>query len=251
MTKGIEAWVRPLLDARAGGPLVEALPGLVDDERAYAVQAEVTRHLGLAAGYKLGFTMADPPPTGLAHAPAHGALLADQVRATGAHLPVAGEPLVECEVVIRTREPLTPDLDVAGLAARVDVAPGIEVPVARFRSWWPVGGAPRITRPEFIADGCLAAHLVVGDAWRPAAGMMLSGVAVTLSCPDGSEVRGTGAAVMGDPIRALAWFVAAAGEVPAGHLVATGTLTPAVRAVEGVYAADFAGLGRVEVSFGA
>lgn len=245
----IGSWAASLLSVHAGGSPIDGLPGLVEEVDGYAVQAAVTRGLGPTVGYKLSFTTADPPSTGLSRAPAYGALVAGQVRADGASIPLDGEPLIECELAVRVREELTPGLDAAALAARVEVAPAIEVPVSRFGSWWPAGGAPRLDRPEFIADACLAAHLVVGTDWRPASGLALAEVEVVLNGPEGELARGQGSAVMGDPLRALAWLVGSLGGLPAGLVVATGTLTAPVRPVAGRYAAVFAGLGRVGVSF--
>ncbi|KRB77778.1 hypothetical protein ASE01_06180 [Nocardioides sp. Root190] len=249
----IDSWAASLLAVHAGADAIEQLPGLIDEEQGYAVQAAVAQGLGPVVGHKLSFTTADPPPTGLGRAPAYGPFVSGQVRAGrpgAAPIRLGGEPLVECEIVMRVRADLTPDLDLAALAARVDVAPGIEVPVSRFRSWWPEGGGPRLDRPEFIADACLAAHLVVGDTWVPAAGRDLAAVEVVLTGPDGTQQRGIGSAVMGDPMRALAWLVEALGGLPAGRVVATGTLTAPVRAERGTYVAGFTGLGSVEVTFG-
>jgi 2-keto-4-pentenoate hydratase len=245
----IGSWAASLLSVHAGGAPIDALPGLADEGDGYAVQAAVARGLGPTVGYKLSFTTADPPPNGLGRAPAYGPFVADQVHSDGASIPLVGEPLVECELVMRAREELAPGLDPGALAARVDVAPAIEVPVSRFRSWWPAGGSPRLDRPEFIADACLAAHLVVGAPWRPASGLALAEVEVVLDGPGGELARGRGAAVMGDPLRALAWLVESLGGLPAGLLVATGTLTAPVRPVAGVHTATFTGLGAVDVSF--
>lgn len=245
----IGIWAASLLSVHAGGVPLEGLPGLADEEDGYAVQAAVALELGPVVGYKLSFTTADPPPTGLGRAPAYGPFVPGQVRADGASIPLVGEPLVECEFVIRAREDLVPGLDPRALAERVDVAPAIEIPVSRFRSWWPVDTAPRLDRPEFVADSCLAGHLVVGHDWVPASVLALAGVEVVLTGPDGVLAQGRGSAVMGDPLRALAWLVESLGGLPAGLVVATGTLTAPVRPVAGVHTATFTGLGAVDVSF--
>lgn len=246
---GIESWAHSLLAVHAGGAPLDGLPGLGEEADGYAVQVAVASALGPVVGYKLSFTTADPPPTGLGRAPAYGPFVAGQLRPDGAGISLDGGPLVECELAMRVREDLEPGLGLADLAARVDVAPAIEVPVSRFRSWWPLDGAPRLARPEFIADACLAAHLVIGADWSPARGLDLAEVGVELTGPGSVRVQGRGSAVMGHPLRAIAWLAEALGGLSAGLVVATGTLTAPVRPAVGRYTAAFDGLGRVQVSF--
>jgi 2-keto-4-pentenoate hydratase len=98
----------------------------------------------------------------------------------------------------------------------------IEVPDSRYADFTKVGAA------QLIADTACASWLVLGPAvetpWRH---IDLSAHAVKAYRNGGKVAEGTGRAVLGDPRKALAWFVNEAsrycGGVKAGQFVTTGT----------------------------
>ena len=98
----------------------------------------------------------------------------------------------------------------------------IEVPDSRYRDFTKVGAA------QLIADTACASWLVLGPAVdRPWRDIDLSAHAVKGLRNGGVVAEGTGKAVLGDPRKALTWFVneasAYAGGVQAGQFVTTGT----------------------------
>jgi 2-keto-4-pentenoate hydratase len=98
----------------------------------------------------------------------------------------------------------------------------IEVPDSRYQDFTKVGAA------QLIADTACASWLVLGPAVdRPWRHLDLSSHVVK-GLKNGAQLaEGTGKAVLGDPRRALAWFVNEAstfcGGVKAGQFVTTGT----------------------------
>jgi 2-keto-4-pentenoate hydratase len=98
----------------------------------------------------------------------------------------------------------------------------IEVPDSRYQDFTKVGAA------QLIADTACASWLVLGPAvetpWR---GIDLSQHVVTGYSNGDKVAEGTGKAVLGDPRKAVAWFVNEAstycGGVKAGQFVTTGT----------------------------
>jgi 2-keto-4-pentenoate hydratase len=112
------------------------------------------------------------------------------------------------------------------LAAVSSLHLSIEVPDSRYRDFTKVGAA------QLIADTACASWLVLGPAvetpWRH---LELSQHKVTGHRNGEQVVEGTGKAVLGDPRKALTWFVNEActycGGVKSGQFVTTGTcITP-------------------------
>ncbi|PZF77798.1 hydratase [Aestuariivirga litoralis] len=98
----------------------------------------------------------------------------------------------------------------------------IEVPDSRYQDFTRVGAA------QLIADTACASWLVLGPAVdRPWRELDLSAHAVKGLLNSAVKAEGTGEAVLGDPKRALTWFVNEAatycGGVKAGQFVTTGT----------------------------
>lgn len=116
----------------------------------------------------------------------------------------------------------TPYTEEEAMAAVGSLHLSIEVPDSRYADFTKVGAA------QLIADTACASWLVLGPAvevpWR---GIDLSSHAVK-GLKNGTLVtEGTGKAVLGDPRKALTWFVneasAYCGGVKAGQFVTTGT----------------------------
>ncbi|MGE3377586.1 MAG: 2-keto-4-pentenoate hydratase [Nocardioides sp.] len=238
----------------AGSPGLDTLEGLGSLDP-YLVQAAFVdrlcaREQTTIAGYKLSFTVQDPPAEGPASSPAYGRLIGAQIHDSGTRLGLAGEPLVETELLLRPRTTVTAGTPLRDLIAALEVRPALEVPVSRFRAWLPPSGPPRLTRAEFIADNCLARALVVGGFWVSAESLDLGEVETCLTGPGNLVARATSAVVMGSPLVAFSWLLETVGSVAAGEVVATGTITTPVRAESGTYRADFgASLGSVFVGF--
>lgn len=162
-------------------------------------------------------------------------------------------PFLECEFGLRVGAEVADDdpvpADADATWALVDaVVPAIELVDSRFTQTF--GASPL----SLIADNAVAAAAVLGepvlvDAATPPA---LAPVAVALIV-DGVEVAaGTGADVLGDPIRALQWVIghelARGRSIDAGTVVITGTCTglvPVTAAADVV--ADFGIYGRVSM----
>jgi 2-keto-4-pentenoate hydratase len=138
-----------------------------------------------------------------------------------------------------------PYSDAEALAAVGSLHLSIEVPDSRYQDFTKVGAA------QLIADTACASWLVLGPAveapWRH---LDLS-AHVVKGFRNGQQVaEGTGKAVLGDPRKALTWFVNEAstycGGVKAGQFVTTGTcIMPfAISAGDGI-SADYGVLGAI------
>ena len=141
--------------------------------------------------------------------------------------------------------PLTVDAIADAIAG---VLPGIEVVDSRFTDWRSVGA------PSLIADsachGAWVKGALVAD-WRK---FDLAEQAVTLSVNGTIVQRGSGAAVLGHPLKALQWLVNRLHRegvgLAAGDYVTTGVTTDIYDAQPGdVMVADFGPVGSASVMF--
>ena len=223
---------RRLVSARRDGRQISDLddslvPATIDD--AYRINAKVAQQLGWEPlGWKIAATTEGVRAKLRTTGPIYGRTFRRFRYETPARMRHAEllDPLVECEffctlgsdLPIRDR-PWTMDDIIRAVAA---VHAGIEVAECRF----PSGALPRL--PAILADGSASGRYVFGGAipnWRAG----LAGIEVRLEV-DGREIRrGTGADVMGDPLRPLLWLAEERRRIGdglrAGELVSTGSMT--------------------------
>ncbi len=203
-------------------------------EEAYEIQDEVIEALGGSAPVaKLGLTSKAKQQQMKVAEPLYGWFVeGSEIR--------AGESLVSSELIQPRVEPEVAFLigdDLAGpdvgahqvLAATVSVMPAIDVLDSRYSGY-------SFTLPDVIADNASAAHYALGGP-VPVEGINLRNVGCVFS--KNGEVVGTaaGAAVMGHPAAAVAWFVRKLSErnqsLAAGSLVLAGALTGAIPVAAG------------------
>jgi 2-keto-4-pentenoate hydratase len=235
-------------------PLSEVHPAMTVVD-AYAIQMIVTERRRAAGeslvGWKLGLTSAAMQQQLGVDQPDYAPLLSGHVVEPGATIPVAEliAPRAEAEIAFVLREPLrgpgvTPD-DVA--AATGAVTASLEIIDSRIVGW-------RIKLADTIADMASAARIVVSDARRPLDGLDLRTERVVLARNGEPVAEGVGAAVLGDPLAAVAWAANTLGPLgvtlEAGHVVMPGAMHASVPVAAGdVISATFERLGPVDVRF--
>jgi len=250
--KRVVAAAKRLLEARREGTLLDALPEDVaprDLAEALAVQdALATRIAVPVAGWKIGATAAPvQAKIGLTH-PFHGRVFGGTLYASGIALPAGGgHNILEAELAVRLARDLPP---VRGGHSRETVAaavgaviPCIEINRPSFRTPFAMRGL------DVIADNGSNAGLVLGAPIAEWQRYDLAAVAVVFRLGGHERAKGTGAAVMGHPLAALAWLAderaARGAPLRAGEIVATGSMMGFVDAKAGdVAEAVFSGLGR-------
>lgn len=249
-----------LLDMRRTGRIVSDLPDDLrptDLESAYAIQAAVVDGLlppdERAIGYKCACTSPAAQAALRVDRPVFGRLLSHTTSASGVVLPASAftHRVIEAEFAFRIGDDVP---ERAGghtadsIADHIDaVMSAIEVVDHRFESW-------TLGALQVAADNAIHGWWIHGDPlteWRRL-DLAASGVVVRRN---GDVVTtGSGANVLGDPLRAMAWL---ADELPrfgrrllAGDLVTTGITTEVFEATAGdVLCAEFDGVGMVEVTF--
>lgn len=223
----------------------------------YAIQAELAKQSGQSiVGWKIAATSVAGQRHIHVDGPLAGCLLSGRARESGARIALAGNHMkvAEAEFAFRIGTSLpkrAPAYSVAEVVAAVaSLHPAIEVPDSRFEDFTRVGTA------QLIADVACACWFVIGPAtladWR-AVDLAQHGVAAYRNGTLAGE--GSGANVLGDPRRALAWIaneLSTYGDgLRAGDVVITGTcVTPLPVSAGDAIKMDFGAFGALEVEFG-
>jgi len=236
---------------------VRDLIGGDDVPRAYRVQELLiegkTRAGHRRVGRKIGLTSRAVQAQLGVHQPDFGTLLDTMAVRPGEPIPAGRllQPRIEAEIAFVIERDLDrPDLTPAEVRAAVGVAlPALEIVDSRIAGW-------DITIADTVADNASSGLFVLGDARVPLSSWDPVTVKMTL-WEDGREVsEGTGAACLGDPLRALAWLAGIAVEfgapLRAGEIILSGSLAPMVAVRPGAaYRAVLSGMGEVCASFAA
>ena len=230
---GIERAARTLLEARRTGNLLDAMPPdamprTVDE--GYAIQQAVTEQWpDRVAGWKIGATSKEIQALFGISEPIYGPVFAKTVFDSPVRVAAGDFPhrLIETEFAFRFARDLparstayTRDEIIEAIDA---LLPSFEIVNPRFAS------VPAKNIPLFVADFCANGGAVLGEPianWRTL-DLTLAGASLAI---DGVErQRGTGALSLGDPIKALEWFVDAFSKrgqtLRTGQFVMTGTMT--------------------------
>jgi 2-oxopent-4-enoate hydratase len=236
-------------------PLTEEIPELTVADAYRIQQINVHRRKdegGLVRGRKVGLTsLAMQQQLGVDE-PDFGAIFADMVIEEGDPIPVSEliQPRIEAEIAFVMESDLQgPGVSSAdALRAVAGALPALEIIDSRVADW-------KIKLPDTIADNASSARVVCGGRLTPLDDLDLRTIGMVLSVDGAVAATGAGAAVLGNPIRCVAWLANKLGEfgVPlrAGDLVLAGALHAAVGVAAGTSVqAEFAELGSVTTRFG-
>jgi 2-keto-4-pentenoate hydratase len=236
-------------------PLTDAEPAMTALD-AYAVQAIVAQHRQEAGetliGWKLGLTSSAMQQQLGVDQPDYGPLLSGHVVGPDDTVATADliAPRAEAEIAFVLRAPLRgPGVTAADVVeATESVAAAIEVIDSRIVGW-------RIKLADTIADMASSARIVVSDRRYPLAGLDLRAEHVVVSRNGEVVSEGEGAAVLGDPLAAVAWAANTLGPLGVtlepGQIVMPGAMHASTPVSAGdVVEATFDRLGPVRVRFG-
>jgi len=208
-------------------PLAVPPPALADG---IAAQVARARALGAAppAGFKIGATtQAMQAYLGLP-GPAASFMALQDLHGSGSTLAYRDflNPGVECEVAVHLGAdlppgPCTPEQAVAAVDG---VMAGIELVENRYPD------LPAFGTPAMVADGAYHAAAVLGTPTADWRSLDLAALPGTILVDGRVRGTGTGAALLGHPMRALAWLASSAeaaahGGLRAGQVVMLGSVT--------------------------
>lgn len=200
------------------------------------------------AGFKIGATAAKMQEyLGLA-GPIAGFMEAADLHASGVSMGWAAlrGPGVECEIGVRLAAdlPFGPCSQAQAAAAVGEVFAAIEIVENRYGTP-PSGDLKAVGVPVLVADQVFHRAAVLGAPLANWPEIDLAGVGGRIAVDGAEQARGTGADLLGHPIRALAWLASSAtahgfGGLRAGQVIMLGSVTPPIW---------LAGPCRVEISF--
>jgi len=240
---------------RIAVPQISAGRPWLGPNEAYRVQEEVVRRR-LAAGdrivgWKVGLTSEAMQRQLGVDQPDYGPLLSSYVVPDGGTIRVEAliAPRIEAEIGFvlgsALRGPGVTADDV--VAATEGVVAALEIIDSRIEGW-------RLTLVDTVADLASSARVVAADRLVPIAGLDLRTIAVTLRRNGEVVGNGVGAAVLGNPVDAIAWTANKLGELGVtlqpGQLIIPGALHASVPVTAGTeFRASFDTLGDVSVLF--
>jgi 2-keto-4-pentenoate hydratase len=253
----VDAIAGELLDAYRTRVPVEQLTARYPEltlEDAYAIQlAQVAYWTAEGAeikGHKVGLTSAPMQEMLGIDQPDYGHLRDDMLHRDGDAIPAEQfiAPRAEPELGFVLKERLAgPGVTLQDAMQAVgSVAPALELIDSRIRDW-------KIGLLDTIADNASSGAVVLG-AVAAADDLDLPGIRCSLSLNGEVVETGDGAAVLGNPLAAVAWLANTLAErgiaLEAGHVVLPGACTRAVPFAAGdTVAASFDGLGTVTARF--
>ncbi len=250
MTIETKAAVDEFWHARSRG---EYFPAAYEDrlslDEAYRIQlglidrrvAAGERHIG----WKVGLTAKAIQEQFGFHEPVFGCIL--QSFPSGHDLPSnLLKPGFETELCMRFAQPLQGDVTAQMVVDALEaIHPSFEIIETR-------GDLTRHIALA-LADNAQQHSVILGPAMRPAASMRLDQVAARVTLNGKELVVGTGDAVLGNPLNSVIWLARKLTEfnrsIRPGDIVMTGSFVRQFPLAPGDQAAaDFSGIGRVEVS---
>ncbi len=219
-------------DCKPIDPLTETYQGITLDE-AYRIQlknVEMRVAEGRkVVGKKIGLTSPAMQEMFNLTEPDYGHLLDDMLVYQGAGVRVSRmlQPRVEGEIAfILERDLKGPGITPADVVrATAGVAPALEIIDSRIRDW-------KIKAQDTVADNASSAAFVLGTNLIPPAKLDLRYVGYVMMKNGRLATAGVGAAVLGDPVQAVAWLANKMAEygiiLKSGEIILSGSAAAAV-----------------------
>lgn len=235
-------------------PLTVSYPEISVDE-AYYIQLEQIRRKvkngAVVVGKKIGATSQAIQQMFQVNQPDYGHLLDDMMFVDGETIPLDLyiQPKVEFEIAFILKKELKgPNVTILDVLAATDyIVPAIEIIDSRIEEW-------KIKFEDTVADNGSSAGAVIGGTPTSLENIDLAHIGM-VAYKNGEYLdSAAGAAVLGNPLHAVAWLANSLGKydvaLKAGEIVLSGALFAAVPIEEGdSFTAEFAHIGTVSASF--
>ena len=234
-------------------PLLDRFPAMTVTD-AYQIQLlQARERVGageIVIGHKVGLTSAPMRKALGVDVPDHGHLFDTMLWPDGHDIPLAEfiAPKIEPEVAFILEHDLTGPGVTAATAARAITycLPAIEIIDSRIRDW-------RIGLCDTIADNGSSGGVVLGERPLRVTDIDLRLVGCIVAKNRKLAETGAGAAVMGGPLKSLAWLantLAEQGGLPAGSVIMSGSITAPLDVSDGdTFDVELDRLGRVSAHF--
>lgn len=156
-------------------------------------------------------------------------------------------PMIEPELVFVATDTLTPTDDLATLATKLHVAPGIEIPDTRYADW-----QGNLSTLQFICDHAGAFGVLYEDkALQPCTYDSLAGIRGELFLNGESLGHNLSDNIYGHPLKAVQWLVQTlhdrGDQVTTGQIISSGSFLPPRPLEKGTYEAHYEGIGKIRI----
>ncbi|MEH7107069.1 2-keto-4-pentenoate hydratase [Bacillus sp. JJ1764] len=235
-------------------PLTVTYPGITVDE-AYLTQLEIVqRRVAKGAkivGKKIGATSKAIQNMFGVNQPDYGHLLDDMMFVDGDTISLKQyiQPKVECEIAFILKKDLKgPNITLMDVIEATDyIVPAIEVIDSRILDW-------KIKFEDTVADNGSSASAIIGGNPTKLNGIDLAHIGMVVYKNGVMIDSAAGAAVLGNPLRAVAWLANSLSKyevsLKAGEIILSGALTSAVEIEDqDTFTAEFAHIGSVSATF--
>lgn len=235
-------------------PLTSTFPDITVDEAYYIQLKQIQEKVSKGAkvvGKKIGLTSKVMQNMFQVNEPDYGHLLDNMLHIDGEEIALDAflEPKLEFEIAFVLKKDLQgPGVTIIDVVEATDyVAPAFEVIDSRIKDW-------KIRFEDTVADNGSSARAILGGYPTPIEDIDLTHLGMAVYRNGKFLDAATGAAVMGNPARAVAWLANALGKydisLHKGDIVLSGALTAAIPINNGdTFTADFAHIGSVSASF--
>ena len=235
-------------------PLTTSYPSITLDE-AYRIQLlQIDERLNqgdIVVGKKIGLTSKVMQQMFDVTEPDYGHILASMILADGDEVAIDYmiQPKIEFEIAFILKEDIQgPNVTPEDIIAATDyIVPAFEIIDSRIADW-------KIRFEDTVADNGSSAYAILGGNPKRLDEVNLETLGINILKNGHFVDHATGAAVMGNPVHAVAWLANALGKynigLKRGEFVLSGALTAALMVEAGdTFTADFAHLGKIQVTF--
>lgn len=253
-----QLYAKKLLEAeeakRPIAPLTSTVPDITVDD-AYTIQLlqiAAKQQMGKQIiGKKIGLTSKAMQQQFQVTEPDYGHILSDMVEVDGATISLNHfiQPKLEFEIAFILKKdlygPSITEMDV--IEATDYIVPALEIIDSRITDW-------KINFEDTVADNGSSAMVIIGGTPTKLTEVDLPNIGMNVYRNGELFDSAAAAAVMGNPLRAVAWLANKLSKyhigLQAGEMVLAGALTSAVTIEDGdSFTADFAHLGAVSATF--
>ncbi|MCE5090776.1 2-keto-4-pentenoate hydratase [Staphylococcus devriesei] len=225
----------------------------ISESEAYKTQDDLINQLNTkndttVKGYKVSMTSAATQAIANTDEPAYGTILSNQVVFNDANVSLANlfDPLLEPEIIFELTADLPEDADNQTILESVKIAPGIEIPDARYKDWF-----PNFTLSDLISDNTATGLIVVGERVTPLEYNQFADINLKLF-KDGTQIKtGHSSEVLGNPVEAIKWLNkklhSHGKQLQKGQFISSGTFISPLHLEQGKYTAEYDKVGSVTV----
>ncbi|HLR20086.1 MAG TPA: 2-keto-4-pentenoate hydratase [Staphylococcus sp.] len=227
----------------------------ISEQEAYQTQELLINKIqevdkSTVAGYKVSMTSKTTQSIAQTDEPAYGTLLSSKVVEGNGSISLSSlfSPLIEPEIMFILTKDLPANPTNEDILASVKIAPGIEIPDARYKNWF-----PNFTLADLLSDNTATGLIVVGDAIEPLSYEDFANIQMKLYYNDALTHEGDSTEVLGNPVESVKWLAQKLAthdkQLRKGQIISSGTFINPIPVELGTYKAEYSNVGQVDITF--